>query len=47
MPKYNYYNKKGYKRRHCWKLYLNLAPKQRSGNKDNNKKNSSIEDSKL
>ena len=46
MPKCNYYNKKGYKKRCCWKLYPNLASKQRSGNKDNNKKDNFIKDLK-
>ena len=47
MPKYDYCNKKGYKKRHCWKLYLDLALKQRSSNKDGDKKDGSIKDSKL
>ena len=46
MPKCDYYNKKGYKKRHCWKFYLDLAPKQRGGNKDGDKKDGFIEDSK-
>ena len=47
MPKCDHYNKKSYEKRHCWKLYLDLAPKQRGGNKDGDKKDSSAEDLKL
>ena len=46
MPKCDYCNKKGHKKRHCWKLYPDLAPKQRDGNKDGDKKDGSIEDLK-
>ena len=47
MPKCDYCNKKGHEKRHCWKLYLDLAPKQRGGNKDDDKKDGSAEDLKL
>ena len=46
MPKYDHCNKKGHKKRHCWKLYLDLAPKQHGGNKDGDKKDSSVKDLK-